>query len=68
MLRAPTLVLLLDADTLHDARLMARLLDSPHAERPPLDCDLERDDKPVRLCVAGGQIAGFHKQSTAAYD
>ena len=61
-------VLLMDADVLYDARLMARLLDSPRADCLLLDRKLEPGDEPVKLCVADGRIVDFHKRPTAAHD
>lgn len=61
-------VLLMDGDVLYDARLMARLLDSPRADCLLLDRELEPGDEPVKICVAGNNIVDFHKRPAADHD
>lgn len=55
-------VLLMDGDVLYDRRLMARLVDSRHANCFILDRDFEPGDEPVKLCLRDGGIVEFHKQ------
>jgi len=68
--RAGGPVLLMDADVLYDHRLMARLVDSPHADCCLLDRDFEPGDEPVKLCLLDGRPVELRKQldSTLAYD
>ncbi len=68
VLAAGAPVLLMDADVLYDARLMARLLDSPRGDCLLLDRELEPGDEPVKLCVSGTRIVDFHKRPTADHD
>lgn len=55
-------VLLMDGDVLYDRRLMARLVESHHANCFLLDRDFEPGDEPVKLCLRAGGIVEFHKQ------
>jgi choline kinase len=55
-------VILMDADVLYDARLMARLLESDKPNCLLLDRDIEPGDEPVKLCVSNGHIVDFHKR------
>lgn len=64
VLRSGTPVLLMDADVLYDARLMARLVGSAKPDCLLLDREIEPGDEPVKLCVAGGRIVDFHKRPT----
>jgi choline kinase len=61
-------VLLMDADVLYDHRLMGRLVTSPLPNCLLLDRDIEPGDEPVKLCVAGGRIADFHKVPKVAHE
>jgi len=58
-------VLLMDADVLYDPALLARLMQSPHANCFLLDRDLEAGEEPVKLCIRGGRIVEFRKQLPA---
>ena len=62
VLRSGSPVILMDADVLYDDRLMARLIDSRHANCLLLDRDIEPGDEPVKLCVTDGRIVDFHKR------
>ncbi|MFQ5984287.1 MAG: NTP transferase domain-containing protein [Alphaproteobacteria bacterium] len=55
-------VIFMDADVLYDDRLMARLLDSPHANCFLLDRDIEPGEDPVKLCIRDGLLVDFHKK------
>jgi choline kinase len=61
-------VILMDADVLYDRRLLARLIDSPHANCLLLDRDIEPGDEPVKLCVLAGRIVDLRKQPTQPHD
>lgn len=60
--------LLMDADVLYDRRLMARLIDSRHANCVLLDDGVDRDEDPLRVCLKDGRIVDFHKRPSAAHD
>ncbi len=68
VLRSGAPVVLMDADVLYDARLMARLMGSGERNCLLLDRGIEPGDEPVKLCVAGGRIVDFHKRPRAAHD
>ncbi len=68
VLRSGAPVILMNADVLYDARLMARLVDSRHADCLLLDREIEPGDEPVKLCIAGGHIVDFHKRPRVAHD
>lgn len=55
-------VLLMDGDVLYDRRLLARLVESRHANCFLLDRDFEPGDEPVKLCLCADTIVEFHKQ------
>ena len=61
-------VILMDADVLYDARLMARLIGSPNADCLLLDREIEPGDEPVKLCVRDGRIVDFHKRPSEPHD
>jgi choline kinase len=63
-----TPVILMDADVLYDARLMARLLESDRVNCLLLDRDIEPGDEPVKLCVTEGRIVDFHKRPRVTHD
>jgi len=67
-LRAGRPLILMDADVLYDARLMARLLGTAHPNALLLDRDIEPGDEPVKLCIAQGTIVDFHKRPQAPHD
>ena len=54
-------ILLMDADVLYDRRLMARLVNTRHANCFLLDRDLEPGEEPVKLCVRNGRPVEFRK-------
>ncbi len=54
-------VLLMDADVLYDARMLARLQATDHASCFLLDREFEPGDEPVKLCVRGGLLREFRK-------
>lgn len=68
VLRTGAPVILMDADVLYDARLMARLLDSDIGNCLLLDREIEPGDEPVKLCVADGKIVDFRKRPTVPHD
>jgi choline kinase len=68
VLRSGAPTILMDADVLYDARLLARLLTSAHANCLLLDREIEPGDEPVKLCVADGRIVDFHKRPSVAHD
>jgi len=68
VLRSGAPVILMDADVLYDARLMTRLIDSPHADCLLLDREIEPGDEPVKLCVRDGRIVDFHKRPSEPHD
>jgi len=61
-------VLLMDADVLYDARLMAPLVSSRKPGCLLLDREIEPGDEPVKLCVRDGRIVDFHKRPTEPHD
>lgn len=68
VLRSGTPVILMDADVLYDARLMARLIESTRSDCLLLDREIEPGDEPVKLCVRDGRIVDFHKRPREPYD
>jgi choline kinase len=68
VLRSGGPVILMDADVLYDARLMARLVDSALPDCLLLDRGIEPGDEPVKLCVKDGRIVDFHKRPRVAHD
>jgi choline kinase len=65
VLRAGSPVLVMDADVLYDARVLARLIRSPLHNCFLLDRDYEPGDEPVKLCIRSGSIVEFRKQLPA---
>jgi choline kinase len=64
-----TPVLLMDADVLYPAAMLARLIDSPHRTVLLLDRDFSTaDDDPVLVPVKGGKPFDFRKQWSGAAD
>jgi choline kinase len=61
-------VILMDADVLYDARLMARLLESSKRNCLLLDRDIEPGEEPVKLCVSNGHIVDFHKRPKVPHE
>jgi choline kinase len=61
-------VILMDADVLYDARLMARLLESSERNCLLLDRDIEPGEEPVKLCVSNGHIVDFHKRPKVPHE
>jgi choline kinase len=68
VLRDGAPIILMDADVLYDRRLMQRLLDSAHENCFLLDREIEPGDEPVKLCIAQGRIADFHKRPQIAHE
>lgn len=68
VLRSGAPVILMDADVLYDARLMARLLHSAQPDCLLLDRAIEPGDEPVKLCIAGGRIVDFRKRPVIAHE
>ena len=68
VLRSGDPVLLMDADVLYDARLMARLRRSLKPDCLLLDRDIEPGDEPVKLCIRDGHIVDFHKRPSAPHE
>ena len=61
-------VVLMDADVLYDARLMAQLLTGEPANCFLLDRAIAPGDEPVKLCIRDGEIVDFHKRPQVAHD
>jgi len=61
-------VVLMDADVLYDARLMAQLLTGKPANCFLLDRAIAPGDEPVKLCIRDGEIVDFHKRPQVAHD
>ena len=61
-------ILMMDGDVLYDHRLLARLIESPHADSLLFDREIEPGEEPVKICLAGGAIVDFHKQPTEPHD
>jgi choline kinase len=61
-------VLLMDADVLYDHRLIARLMQTPHANCFLMDRDIEPGEEPVKLCIKDGKIVDFEKKVEHAHD
>ncbi|MGI4855665.1 MAG: NTP transferase domain-containing protein [Janthinobacterium lividum] len=55
-------VLLMDADVLYDARMLAALVDGDTADRLLLDAGFEAGDEPVKLCLRDGQPVELRKK------
>ncbi len=68
VLRCGRSVILMDADVLYDDRMMARLMNSAHANCLLLDREIEPGDEPVKICVAAGRIVDFHKRPRVSHD
>lgn len=68
VLRSGAPVILMDADVLYDARLMAALVNSRRPGCLLLDREIEPGDEPVKLCVRGGRIVDFHKRPTVPHE
>ncbi len=61
-------VLLMDADVLYDQRLLARLIESSHADCFLLDRDIEPGEEPVKLCIREGHLVDFRKNPDQPHD
>jgi choline kinase len=61
-------VLIMDADVLYDRRILARLVESPHADCLLIDRGFEPGEEPVKVCLADGRIVEFRKRVEVAYD
>jgi len=61
-------VLLMDADVLYDQRLLAKLVETKHANAFLLDRDIEPGEEPVKLCIKDGRIVDFEKRVEHAHD
>lgn len=61
-------VLLMDADVLYDHRLIARLIETRHANCFLMDRDIEPGEEPVKLCIKDARIVDFEKKVERAYD
>jgi choline kinase len=61
-------VVLMDADVLYDARLMAQLLTGEPENCFLLDRDIAPGDEPVKLCIRDGRIVDFHKRPQVEHD
>ena len=68
VLRGGGPVILMDADVLYDARLMAALVNSGKPGCLLLDREIEPGDEPVKICVRDGRVVDFHKRPTAPHD
>ncbi len=67
-LNAGAPILLMDADVLCDARMIARLGVEGHENRLLLDREIEPGDEPVKICMVGDRIVDFRKIPEHAYD
>jgi len=61
-------VLVMDADVLYDARMIARLMDTRAANCFLMDRDFEPGDEPVKLCLKEGRLVDFHKKIKNPFD
>lgn len=61
-------VVLMDADVLYDARLMAQLLTGEPANCFLLDRAIAPGEEPVKLCIRDGRIVDFHKRPQVEHD
>jgi choline kinase len=61
-------VVLMDADVLYDARLMAQLLTGAPENCFLLDRGIAPGDEPVKLCIRDGEIVDFHKRPQVDHD
>ncbi|MBV9569221.1 MAG: hypothetical protein JO172_13890, partial [Hyphomicrobiales bacterium] len=68
VLEAGTPVILMDADVLYDARLLARLLRADTPNCLLLDREIEPGEEPVKLCVSNGRIVDFHKRPKVPHE
>jgi len=60
--------LLMDADVLYDGRLLARLLQSRHANCLLVDRNIEPGDDPVKVCVRAGRPVDLRKRLAPGLD
>lgn len=61
-------VLLMDADVLYGPSLLARLVETKHANSFLIDKNFEPGDEPVKLCIRNGNIVEFRKKVDVAFD
>ena len=61
-------VVLMDADVLYDARVMAQLLIGEPENCFLLDRAIAPGDEPVKLCIRDGRIVDFHKRPQVEHD
>ncbi len=61
-------ILLMDADVLYDHRLIARLIETRHANCFLMDRDIDPGEEPVKLCIKDGRIVDFEKKVEHDYD
>lgn len=61
-------VLLMDADVLYSAQILARLVKSPQPNCYLIDRDFEPGDEPVKICLRQQRIVEFRKQLAADLD
>jgi len=61
-------VVFMDGDVLYDQRLMARLLDSAHANCFLMDRAIEEGEDPVKLCMRDEELVDFHKRPQLTHD
>lgn len=55
-------VLLMDADVLYDARVLASLLGSPHRNCLLIDRGFEAGEEPVKACLRRGRVVELRKE------
>ena len=50
---------MMDGDVLYDRRLMAELVNCPHANALLFDQNIEPGEEPVKICLSGDTIVDF---------
>jgi len=68
VLRAGDDIILMDADVLYTAEIMARLVAAPASNRFLCDRDFEPGDEPVKICLNDDRIVEFRKRLTPDLD
>ena len=61
-------VVFMDADVLYDHRMMARLVESIHADCFLMDREIEPGEDPVKLCMTDGLLVDFHKRPALPHE
>ena len=60
--------IMMDGDVLYDRRLMAELVNCPHANALLFDQNIEPGEEPVKICLSGDTIVDFGKKPTNTHE